>query len=86
MNIQGENAMISQGSKSMAERTKIPIYQGDYGHLVNCLVAEMTEAERADFGDAVALLSLLPDRTVHALLATYIEARVKFQITPNWVN
>ena len=77
---------MEQGTKSMTQHTTIPIYQGNYGHLVDCLVDEMSEGERADLEDAAMLLSVLPDRTVHALLAMYCEAREKFRITPDWVS
>lgn len=70
----------------MANQQEIPVFHGDYGHLVDCLLADMTEAERADFEDAATLLSLLPERTVHALLAMYCEGREKFGTTPNWVS
>lgn len=78
--------MIVQGSKSMTQRARIPIYEGDFRHLVSCLVEDMTEAERAEYFELTRLVMRLPERTLHAFFAFYLALREEKGGTPHWVN
>lgn len=72
--------------KQTHSRTKPDVFVGDYAVIAEMLLEDMSEAQVQQFLDACEYLSMLPDRTIHALLAVYCQARQDYKITPDWVN
>ena len=70
----------------MQKQTEIPVFEGSYSQLVDDLISGMSDEEFDAYQRGALILAELPERSIYALLATYIEARIMFNTIPYWVN
>lgn len=70
----------------MENQSNIPVFWGDFGHLVDCLIDDMDSGEVREFFDALTLLDSLPKRTQHAVVFSYLYANRDAWTNADWLN
>lgn len=70
----------------MKNQSNIPVFLGDFGHLVDCLVEEMDSHEVRELFEVLTLLDSLPKRTQHTVVFSYLYANRDAWTNADWLN